>query len=108
MLVIMKGEWWSSLLFVRAKRFACYNDRLYQYIINQYPRDVQPTYLPPHVLGVLKSITEDLHVKMVKIQSLEDQEQYQSAIEQLLGFYGNIKYNWVFDNQILRNHSEFY
>lgn len=45
---------------------------------------------------------------MVKIQSLEDQEQYQSAIEQLLGFYGNIKYNWVFDNQILRNDNEFY
>lgn len=93
-------------LFIRAKCFACYNDRLYQYILNKYPHDVQPTNLPPHILGVLKSITEELHIKMMNIQTLEDQEQYQSAIEQLLGFYGNVKYNWVFDYQLLRNDSE--
>lgn len=43
---------------------------------------------------------------MMNIQSLEDQEQFQSAIEQLLVFYGNVKYNWVFDYQLLRNDSE--
>ena len=86
----------------RALIFASKSDRVYQTILQKYPNDIPPTYLPPFIIGTISDLVLYVKKTIDLVNNLEDKQRFDYIEKALSEVYTKAPYHYVFDTAVPR------
>lgn len=79
----------------RALKYARKSDRIYQTILQKYPGDIPPTFLPPFIIGTISDFVLYVKKTLDLVNDLQDKQRFDYIQKALTEVFSKAPYHQV-------------
>ncbi len=96
----------SFYFIYRSLKFARKSDRVYQTILQKYPSDIPPTYLPPFIIGTISDLVLYVKKTLDLVNDLQDKQRFDYIEKALSEVFAKAPYHYVLHTVVPRSHHD--
>ena len=86
-------------------KFARKSDRVYQTILQKYPSDIPPTFLPPFIIGTISDLVLYVKKTLDLVNDLQDKQRFDYIQKALTEVFTKAPYHYVLRTVVPRSYN---